>query len=798
MKLQYKVMKIVSLFLVALIISGCGGAEGRKARYLEKGKAYIEQKNYDKAKIELRNVLQIDPKHAEAYYLFGLVEEEKQNWSQALGNYSKAVELNPDYMEARAKVGRFYLLIGDVGKATEMMDAILSKQPSSPSGRTLKAAIMAKKGDISGAVREVSAVAAEQPSSVEAVYLLASLYTTQEKHDKAIEVVTKAISLNPKNLALRFQLINIYDSLKIKDSKKIEQIMQEIISLEPQNMLHRVTLASFYARINQLDKAEKTLRDAIQEDPEDADRYLLLVEFLSSRKSVSSAEAELQAAIKAMPRAYKLRFSLAKLYEGKGETDKVSQVYREIIDADGNGKNGLQAKVRLADLLFKQGRRTEASTLIEEVLKENPSDNDALIGKGKLALLKGDFNGAIAAFRVVLRDQPNSVEASMLLASAHLQKKEPGMAKDSLSKAVEMNPTNVKARLALAQFLARNGDIGGAQKWVDEALKLAPNDMDALLAKADMLLGKKDMKGVQAMLARIKVAHPDKSVGYYQMGQFYLMQKRFDQAIGEFEQALTKPGDELQTLSAIINARLAQGKPDKAMTRLRDILKKQPDHLFVHELMAEVHITQKQYNDAEKELREAIRVNPKWNTPYRNLANLYLVRGDFSAAEGIYRQGLHEIPGDTQLLLSLAEAYERTRNFDKAMGAYEDILQKNPDMDIAINNLASLLTDYKGDAGSLKRARELAIHFESAPQPAFRDTLAWIYYKTGEVDKAIALSEKIVKQAPDTHVFNYHLGMAYYKKGDMPSAKIYLTKALEGKGTFPGADEARATLKQIR
>ena len=109
MKLQRSVTKIVALFLMALIISGCGGAEGRKAKYMERGKVYLEQENYDKARVEFRNVLQIDPKHAEAYYLLGLTEEARQNWQQAFGSYSKAVELNPDYIDARAKLGLFFL-----------------------------------------------------------------------------------------------------------------------------------------------------------------------------------------------------------------------------------------------------------------------------------------------------------------------------------------------------------------------------------------------------------------------------------------------------------------------------------------------------------------------------------------------------------------------------------------------------------------------------------------------------------------------------------------------------------------
>src|SRR4030067_228548 len=97
MKQKSFIVKTITLLLAALLISGCGGAESRKAKYLEKGKAYIEEKNFDKAKIEIRNALQIDPKFAEGYYLMGVVEEERQNWQQSLGSYSKAVELNPDH-----------------------------------------------------------------------------------------------------------------------------------------------------------------------------------------------------------------------------------------------------------------------------------------------------------------------------------------------------------------------------------------------------------------------------------------------------------------------------------------------------------------------------------------------------------------------------------------------------------------------------------------------------------------------------------------------------------------------------
>ena len=84
-----KKRKLVSAaLLVVFVLAGCGGAEERKAKYLERGKAYFEEENYDKARVEFRNVLQIDPKTAEPYLYLGQIAESEQEWRKAFGNYS--------------------------------------------------------------------------------------------------------------------------------------------------------------------------------------------------------------------------------------------------------------------------------------------------------------------------------------------------------------------------------------------------------------------------------------------------------------------------------------------------------------------------------------------------------------------------------------------------------------------------------------------------------------------------------------------------------------------------------------
>jgi Flp pilus assembly protein TadD len=146
--------------------------------------------------------------------------------------------------------------------------------------------------------------------------------------------------------------------------------------------------------------------------------------------------------------------------------------------------------------------------------------------------------------------------------------------------------------------------------------------------------------------------------------------------------------------------------------------------------------------------------------------------------------------------MGLAAVYERQGNTDAAIELYEKVLAKHPENAIAVNNLASLLSDNRTDEKSLARAKELAAKLEPVQQPALRDTLGWVYYRTGDYAKAVEVLEGVVNAMPKAAIFQYHLGMAYAKTGDKAKAKATLTKALE-LGDFSGADEARKVLNSL-
>jgi Tfp pilus assembly protein PilF len=62
-------------------------------------------------------------------------------------------------------------------------------------------------------------------------------------------------------------------------------------------------------------------------------------------------------------------------------------------------------------------------------------------------------------------------------------------------------------------------------------------------------------------------------------------------------------------------------------------------------------------------------------------------------------------------------------------------------------------------------------------------------------DNAITLLHDSADKLPENASVRYHLGMAYFKKGDKQKARTELEKAVGLSASFEGADEARAVLK---
>jgi tetratricopeptide (TPR) repeat protein len=109
------------------------------------------------------------------------------------------------------------------------------------------------------------------------------------------------------------------------------------------------------------------------------------------------------------------------------------------------------ARAKIAEGYISDEKYEDASKIIEKIIEINPKSHEGMFLKGRLHLVKGEFDDAIAFLQPYLKDNPNVPMGHYLLGLGHLGNKDIQQAKTEPVEAVKLNPQWNEARLTLAQ-----------------------------------------------------------------------------------------------------------------------------------------------------------------------------------------------------------------------------------------------------------------------------------------------------------------------------------------------------------
>src|SRR5438128_704378 len=91
-----------AVFLALLLVTGCSR---NPLKFMESGKKYLAQHEYQEAIIQLRNAVQLNPRLAEAHYLLGIAYASIGQLQNAAPEFREAVKLQPDSVPIQMKYG---------------------------------------------------------------------------------------------------------------------------------------------------------------------------------------------------------------------------------------------------------------------------------------------------------------------------------------------------------------------------------------------------------------------------------------------------------------------------------------------------------------------------------------------------------------------------------------------------------------------------------------------------------------------------------------------------------------------
>jgi tetratricopeptide (TPR) repeat protein len=799
-KFQSGRLSLISLLLAVGILAGCTSSEDREAKYYDRAQQQFEDGNLEKAFLEVKNVLQINPNNARARFLLGKIKYKEEDWRKAYSNFDMAVELDPSFEEARLELGKLQLAFGTADQAEEQVRAVLELNPDSAEALGLLSGIYHRQKKTAEAEKEALAVLAKDPAQALAISTLVAIYGADD-YDKTIGILDDGIKAakgaEQKNF-LEFVKVN-YMGSQGKVEESIALYKQMIAEAEDPLPMENQLLKA-YQQVGQKDNYQALLEGMLTRYPDNTDVKLNWIKFLASIEQIERGREELLGFIAADPENFTLKTGLADLYIATKEIDKAKGVYESVVNQDPLGPNGLAARNKLVNFALVENDRETAEKLITDILEIEAENGDALIARARLAMAGRDWKAAIADLRAVLKNDPQSVTALTLLAAAQEQDGAVSLAMDNYQAILSLEGNNVGALYNLGRLHQKQGNAESAEFFLQSAMNNKPDNTEIirLLAATKNKLGKHD----EAIKLATQLAESENTKvsaqGHFMLGAIELGRQNNEAAIGHFETSLAVQPAAIEPMGYLLQAYFKAGQQKKAMAYLQNHIEQYPEHSHAWAAMGSIQQREGDAEASRNSYRKAIELAPEKPGYYQGLAGSYYQAGEADVAIKVLREGIQHNPGNEELLNSLASIYSLQKSYAEARDAYEQVLEANPGSKVAANNLALLLADYFDGEADLQRAQDLASQFAESDVPAFRDTLGWVLYRMGNYPQAISMITAAMRNGGEGAEYHYHLGMAYYKDGQADRAKDELGKAVAEAGERDAwLEEARSVLKSL-
>ncbi|HEC74999.1 MAG TPA: tetratricopeptide repeat protein [Methylophaga aminisulfidivorans] len=542
-------MKKTILFLAILSIAGCGNSADSSDDFVESGNEYFDNGNYDKARLEYKNAIQIDPRQAEPYYRLALIDEQNKNWKQMFANLTTVEQLDPNHADALVKLGRLYLLGGQIDDALTRTNKALEVKPDDFNAQVLKASIFAKQKKFDEASALLAKISKDYPDHKDVLSL--DILISKDKGDlqTALEKSKAAVAKYPEDMSLRLIQLTLYNEMK--DYNGMASVYEVMLQRKPDEREIVISYARLLVTmLNKYQEAMQVVESYLANHPDDSDVQQMLLALID-QKDPQQALVKLDEMIKASPDNYELKFAKAAFLDKNGDRNASVEQLNKIVSEDPQGLNGNRARVMLANYYASQQDLAKASELVEAVLAVAPEESGALLVRAKINLANDKVDQAVTNLRTVIRNTPESDEALLLLAQAYQKQGSEELAADSYRQTLTANPYNPIAAAIVASNLVKEPNYARAEQVLIKALEKNQTNVNLLQQLAQIRILKKDWAAGIETIDMLKDQQGDTVLSLMLSGQLYQAQGDYSTAKQEYMAVLEKQPNMSQAMEGL-------------------------------------------------------------------------------------------------------------------------------------------------------------------------------------------------------------------------------------------------------
>lgn len=334
---------------------------------------------------------------------------------------------------------------------------------------------------------------------------------------------------------------------------------------------------------------------------------------------------------------------------------------------------------QLVALYLKANRFTDAERIANRSLVLNKGDAASYSMLGSVYAAEQKYDDARTAFQTAASKDPKNPDPMMQIAQTYAGQDNVPMALQWTDKAIALDPKNLQALVFKADLYARQHIDDKTSAAFDDAIVAAPDDaqkVQILIQKAGYFVAEKKNAQAESVFMQGIAQYPKMPQIFVAYGDYFASQKNLDKAKTEWLAALAIDNGDVNALSRLAQAEMAEQKYSDAVGYLKRAVAIQPDPVAFAAL-GQAYALLHDFANSKDACSKAFQLQRTPQTlgciagadyelkNYKEAAQIFDVID--SNAKGFLEQ-------NPQLLFVAAKCYQETNQRTKAVGAYKRLL----------------------------------------------------------------------------------------------------------------------------
>jgi tetratricopeptide (TPR) repeat protein len=187
--------------------------------------------------------------------------------------------------------------------------------------------------------------------------------------------------------------------------------------------------------------------------------------------------------------------------------------------------------IRLAEGYFQVTKLDECEKIVDELLKKNEQDADALLLKARVFYVRGDKAGCATYLEKLAVQDPSSFEILQLLGKVYYQMGNDRKALEAYRKAIELDPEYPYMHFRYGLLLMKFNENAEAEKAFEKALTLNPDFDESAMELSKLWMENNRYARAESLLTSVLAREPGNDDALLTLSRLYLDQGDLDAGI---------------------------------------------------------------------------------------------------------------------------------------------------------------------------------------------------------------------------------------------------------------------------